>query len=200
MRVSKTKQKQIEIYRELLLNQNQSFNLFSRKESKLKLKLLFEQGALTGKALSLVFKSLSSPVLDIGSGNGFPGLLLAILFPKNVFYLCERSRKKAEFLKHTASRAKINNAKALCQSAEDLKETFEVVLSQAAGPLDQMLRLLEKVLSSKGQAFLWQSYSWKKNWPKTSLFIPTVFKSYKTLAGERLLLKIQKSPGPFKKG
>lgn len=192
MELSEAQKNQIEVFKMELLKRNKVISLFSRKNPNSQLKLLFDQGFLTGKYLSSIFKQAKSPVLDIGSGNGFPGLFMGILYPKAVFYLCERNRKKAEFLKTISSKARIPNIRILYQSAEEINTTFEVILSQAALPVEKMLKLLTKLLSHKGQAFLWKNSSWKEEWPGNKGFIPEVFKSYKAGNTERILLKLTK--------
>lgn len=194
MRLSKKKKQQIESYKNLVLEKNRALNLISRKNSELRLKLLLAQGLLAGEALAPALKSLSGPALDIGSGNGLPGLLLAILFPKKAFYLCERNRKKAEFLKSAASLASASNAKILCQSAEDINRRFEMIFSQAALPLKRISPVLEKVLAPQGQAFLWQGPSWERAWPRRGPLLAEIFRSYKSPSGEKFLLKVQKKP------
>ena len=111
MQFSDTQKNQIEIFRAELLEKNKAINLFSRKNPNSQLKFLFDQDFLTGKYLSSALKQAESPVLDIGSGNGFPGLLMGILYPETLFYLCERNRKKSEFLKSVLSKAEIHNIK-----------------------------------------------------------------------------------------
>ena len=193
MGFSKKQNNQIETFKKLLLKKNQSINLFSRKNPDFQLNFLFDQAFLVGKYLSPILKQVQSPVLDIGSGNGFPGLFLAILYPKNLFCLCERSRKKSEFLKYLLSQVELSNVKVLCKNTEEIKTSFQVILSQAALPIDKMLKLLTKLLSQEGQAFLWKSCSWKKEWPAKSDFLPEIFKSYKIGALEQVLLRVKKS-------
>ena len=187
------KKNQIKIFKNELLEKNKAINLFSRKNPNSQLKFLFDQDFLTGKYLSSALKQAESPVLDIGSGNGFPGLLMESYILKLCFILCERNRKKSEFLKSVLSKAEIHNIKILCQNAEEINRTFKIILSQAVLTLEKMLKLLTKLLFQKGQAFLWKSPSWEKEWPKNSIFIPEVFKSYKSGASERVLLRLIKS-------
>ncbi len=193
MRLSDRQKKQIKIFREILMEKNRLINLLSRKEPSARFSFLLEQGTLAGQALSPVFQSFSGPVLDIGSGNGFPGLLFAVFFPKTKFLLCEKKRKKAEFLKLALSETGASNGQALCQRAEEMKGPFSLILSQAALPLDKMLKLLNKILDKKGQAFLWQSSGWRAFWPETQNFIPEVFKAYKTRGSQKILLKVTKA-------
>ncbi len=193
MKLSQKQNNQVKVFKKLLLEHNPSINLFSRKNPDSQLKFLLDQGFQTGKFLSPVLKALQThPVFDIGSGNGFPGLLFSVLYSNNYFYLCERNRKKAEFLKWVLNKADIANAEVLCQNAEDIKKIFKIILSQAAMPLKEMLSLLGKLLSQDGQAFLWKSPSWKIEWPKDSVFTPEVFKSYNLGTVEQVLLKLKK--------
>ena len=78
-----------------------------------------------------------------------------------------------------------------CRRAEDFKERFPLVLSQASMPLAEMLKLLKKVLSSEGEAFLFKSPSWKKDGPKIKGFTAEVFKSYKTDRSKKLILRLK---------
>ncbi len=191
-RLSQGQEKQIQSFKGLLLEHNSSFNLLSRKNPQTQLRFLCRQVFYTAEVLSPFFQNIH-PVLDLGSGNGFPGLFLAILFPKNHFFLCERKRKKAEFLKFALHKAKIFNSKVFCQEAESLKKPFEIILSQAALPLDKMAKILTSLLKKPtGSAFLWQNETWPAKWHKDKAFSLKVFKTYKERGfSQKILLKIQ---------
>jgi len=191
MQLSEKQKNQIKIFEKALIEKNRFINLFSKKNPQTQLKLLMDQGLLTGEALETVCKSSSNPILDIGSGNGFPGLFMAILFPKTMFFLCEKTRKKAEFLKFVSNKAGLSNTKILPQRAEEIKTIFSTVISQAALPVEKILKLLNKILEKKGQAFLWQSSNWKASWPEKTKFIPEIFKSYKINSFEKVLLRVK---------
>lgn len=192
MKLPKKQAQQIAIFREELLKVNQKLNLFSRKNPEQQVNLLFDQGFLTGGFLESVFNRATGPILDIGSGNGFPGLLMGVLYPKTFFHLCERNRKKAEFLKYVSAKAEISNVKVFCKEAEELKKQFSIILSQAALPEKKMLKLLIKLLALSGEAFLWKSSCWEKSWPKNKNFIPEVFQSYEIGASKKILLRVRK--------
>ena len=81
--------RQIERFKGNLIEFGGRFNLFSRAGQELE--GLFEEGLVTGQLLSPLFST--TPVLDLGSGNGFPGLVCGILHPKTPFILCEKNRK-----------------------------------------------------------------------------------------------------------
>ena len=180
--------RQIEGFKKSLLEFGGRLNLFSRAGQELE--GLFKESLVTGRLLSPLFST--APVLDLGSGNGFPGLVCGILYPKTPFILCEKSRKRAEFLKQTLFHIKCPNIQVFCCPAEEMESPFSLVLSKATGPLDQILNLLEKLLTENGTAILWKSQNWKKDWPKTSLFSAKIFNPYTIEGKKRVLLQVKK--------
>lgn len=186
-------QKQIQLFREEILKANKKLNLLSRKDPENQFQLLLEGSLIAGEILKPVLNPAQSPVLDIGSGGGFPGLILALLFPKTPFVLCERRRKKVEFLKSTALSMDLKNVEVLCQSAESITQRFEMILSQACAPLDELLKILDLVLEKKGQAFLWQSPFWRSDFSGSKDFEVQIFQSYKIQNLEKVLLKVQRN-------
>ena len=182
--------KQFEIYKNLLQQFNKNFNLYSRSGS-FSLNDLFADSLFGALVLEKVFKTSSSPVLDMGSGNGFPGLVCAILYPETFFILCDRSLKKTEFLNHCVFKLNCSNVKVLCQEATDLKDKFKIALSKGTASTETVLKILQKVLSPEGKAFLWKNSHWKRDWPKESSFSPKVLKTYKIKEQTKVLLKVR---------
>lgn len=180
---------QLDIFKQNLFIFGNQFNLFSRSGKELE--FLFEESLITAQMLSPLFSA--AIVLDLGSGNGFPGLVCGILYPDTPFILCERNRKKAEFLKQALFHTKCSNIKVLCQPAEELKSSFSLILSKATGPMDRILTLLETVLDRKGSAIFWKSPNWDQDWPENPLFSAKIFKTYSLEGKKRTLLQIKRN-------
>jgi 16S rRNA (guanine527-N7)-methyltransferase len=105
-------------------------------------------------------------IADIGSGAGFPGLVLAIALPKASVRVIESRAKRASFLAEVVRVAKIENAAVSHARAEDLageddhRQAYDVVFSRALGTLDEFISLARpllrpsgKVLAMKGPRF-----------------------------------------------
>ncbi len=183
---------QIEAFKGFLIEGNSQINLFSRKNFEKQIETLLKESLCSVPLLEDILKNSKEKVLDLGSGNGFPGLVCSILYPETGFILCERNRKKAEFLKSTVFNLQVNNVEILCKNAEDIGVLFKKVLSQATASLQEVLKVLEKILDKeKGEAFLWKTALWEKDWLENSAFSAEVFKSYEIENSKRVLLKVR---------
>ena len=181
------KKQKLEQFKKLLLEKNQQINLLSRKNSRQKAEYLIKEGKKSVCLLKNFFGQENQKILDIGSGNGFPGILFAVFFPQNSFYLCEKKRKKAEAVKWLAFQCGLSNIQVLCQPAEGLKSEYDIILSQASMPLTQISALLKNLLTDSSKAFIWTS---EKQLPRSLLN----FKGeWLNLSGEtRRIVKLEK--------
>ena len=90
-------------------------------------------------------------VLDVGSGAGFPGLVLALFLQDSSFALLERSARKAAFLANVLLLLGLRNARVLQQDLRGLDERFDLVTFRAFAPLDRELPRLRRVLAPGGR-------------------------------------------------
>lgn len=90
---------------------------------------------------------------DVGSGGGFPGLVLAVAFPDKKFTLIERSGKKGLFLSNTAVMMQASNVEVRTEDAELVKEQFDLVLFRALGQFTQYFPALYRLTASGGHLF-----------------------------------------------
>jgi 16S rRNA (guanine527-N7)-methyltransferase len=83
-----------------------------------------------GIAKVITFKP-NTKILDVGTGGGFPGIPLAILFPEVDFYLIDIIGKKIKVVNEVASALGLKNVKAEQMRAENVKQDFDFIVSRA---------------------------------------------------------------------
>ncbi len=98
---------------------------------------------------------------DLGSGNGFPGLVYAILYPDQKVVLVDSDERKCEFLKHTVESLSISNASVLNTKIEKLSnDSIDQAICRGYAPLPRALLNLRKTVKSKGQIFHLKAAEW----------------------------------------
>lgn len=122
----------LSIYYEELIKYNSHTNLTSITEKKdVYLKHFYDSLTLVK---SIDFKG-KNKVLDIGSGAGFPGLVLKIFFPEIELVLLDSNRKKTDFLNLMIQKLELSNVEVIKERAEDYvkqaRESFDIVTSRA---------------------------------------------------------------------
>ena len=107
---------------------NSKINVISRKD----IDQLYVKHVLHSLAIAKIQKfEPGSYVLDVGTGGGFPGIPLAILFPETRFYLIDVILKKINVVKAVAESLDLKNVKAEQIRAENVKGDFDVIVSRA---------------------------------------------------------------------
>jgi 16S rRNA (guanine527-N7)-methyltransferase len=111
---------------------------------------------------SIVRSSFNGKVVwDIGSGNGFPGLVMAVLNRDTEFVLLDSDLKKLEFLKYMISTLKLVNARTEWKRIEDIKdESIEFGVSRGFAPLPRALLVTRKAFKKGGVYFHMKSQEW----------------------------------------
>lgn len=136
-------EKQIEQFNkleELYLDWNEKINVISRKDTE----SLYEKHVLHSLGIAKVMAfAPGTKVLDIGTGGGFPGIPLAILFPQTHFTLIDSIGKKITVVNAVAEGIGLENVTAIHGRAEKLKEKFHFVVSRAVTQMPEFLRWLK---------------------------------------------------------
>ncbi len=113
---------------------NNQINVISRKD----IDQLYERHVLHSLGIAKVINFLPGEnVLDVGTGGGFPGIPLAILFPETQFFLVDSIGKKIKVVKEVASALGLQNLKAEHLRAEQVDEKFDFVVSRAVTRLKE---------------------------------------------------------------
>lgn len=132
--INENQQKQLDVYADFLIKYNEHTNLTAIKEKKeIYLKHFYD---------SLVINPYIKPkqkILDIGTGAGFPGCVLALLNPETHFILLDSNNKKIKFLEELVKKLDLKNVELIHARAEvyvkNNLETFDLVTSRAVADL-----------------------------------------------------------------
>ena len=94
------------------------------------------------------FKAGTS-VLDLGTGGGFPGIPLAILFPECKFHLIDGTAKKIRVVQNIIEALELKNCTAQQVRSENLKRRFDFVTARAVTQIDKLVGLTQHLISKK---------------------------------------------------
>lgn len=134
-------QKQIDALDALYRDWNSKINVISRKD----IDNLYEHHVLHSLAIAkLIHFRPGTRILDFGTGGGFPGIPLAILFPDCQFRLIDGTGKKINVVNEVAKAIGLTNVEALHLRGEDEKGLYDFVVSRAVMPLADMVKIVRK--------------------------------------------------------
>ena len=120
--------KQFSQLQDLYEHWNTQINVISRKN----IAELYINHVLHSLAIAKVIQfKTGTKVLDIGTGGGFPGIPLAILFPETEFSLVDSIGKKIKVVNEVSSVIDLSNIRTMYDRAENINETFDFVVSRA---------------------------------------------------------------------
>ena len=127
---------------ELYAEWNSRINVISRKD----IDNLYTKHVLHSLALARLWGPLapSTTIRDIGTGGGFPGIPLAIMYPECRFHLIDRIGKKIRVASEVAAAAGLANVSFQHGDIGECRERFDYVVSRAVMPLDRLVRLIDK--------------------------------------------------------
>lgn len=125
---------------------NSKINVISRKD----IDNLYEHHVLHSLAIAKVLPfQPHTEILDVGTGGGFPGIPLAILFPECRFTLIDSIGKKIKVAQEVATALGLTNVECIQERAEEEQRKFDFVVSRAVMPLPDLVRLVQKNVSTK---------------------------------------------------
>ena len=133
---------------ELYRDWNSKINVISRKD----IDNLYEHHILhsLGIAEIINFKP-GTRIMDLGTGGGFPGIPLAIMFPEVQFHLVDSIGKKIRVCDEVRNALGLTNVTTEWTRGENLKDKYDFVVSRAVMPLTDLVKLVRKNISPKAQ-------------------------------------------------
>lgn len=125
---------------------NTKINVISRKD----IEQLYERHVLHSLAIAKIIQfKPGTKVLDVGTGGGFPGIPLAILFPETSFMLVDSIGKKIRVVNEVATALNLGNLQAEHIRVEDVKQTFDFVVSRAVTAFPRFVSMVRSKISSR---------------------------------------------------
>ncbi len=140
--------KQFSQLEDLYTDWNARINVISRKD----IDALYVKHVLHSLGIAKVQPFLpASKILDVGTGGGFPGIPLAIMFPKTQFVLVDSIGKKIKVVEAVAEALGLQNITAIHGRAENVKGEFDFIVSRAVTQMDDFVKWVRKKIRRKNK-------------------------------------------------
>lgn len=144
-------EKQLEQYAalfDLYQDWNSKINVISRKD----IDNLYLHHVLHSLAIAKILRfQPDTTLVDVGTGGGFPGIPLAIMFPECKFHLVDSIGKKVRVAQEVASAIGLTNVTFQHERMENVKEKYDFVVSRAVMPLADLVKLTRKNVAKGGK-------------------------------------------------
>lgn len=144
--LSPTQTAQFEQLDELYHDWNSKINVISRKD----IDNLYEHHVLHSLGIAEVinFKP-GTKIMDLGTGGGFPGIPLAIMFPECHFHLVDSIGKKVKVCTEVAQTLNLKNVTTEWTRAENIRDKYHFVVSRAVMPLADLVKIVRKNIATE---------------------------------------------------
>ena len=149
--VSASQKSQIDLMIDVYRFWNEKINLISRKD----FGYFYQRHVLHSLAICKIFDFVDdTKIMDLGTGGGFPGVPLAIMFPNVNFQLVDSINKKTKALQEIVKELNLNNVSVVNQRAEQVDGAFDFVVCRAVAKLNQLKSFTKgKVLNKHNHSF-----------------------------------------------
>lgn len=146
--ISEQQRNQFAMLNALYHDWNAKINVISRKD----IDNLYEHHVLHSLGIAEIIRFLpGSKVMDLGTGGGFPGIPLAIMFPETHFHLVDSTKKKIMVCDEVVKALGLTNVTTRWCRAEEEKEKFDFVVSRAVMPLVDLVKICRKNIAKESK-------------------------------------------------
>nr|BFD69021.1 hypothetical protein HAGR004_40430 [Bdellovibrio sp. HAGR004] len=150
----------LKTYHEELIKFNRTVNLISPKTLFVADALHFADAILASQVIYKANPKIDK-IFDLGSGNGFPGLVFALLYPQVQVVLIESDIKKVEFLKHMAAMLKASNCTVEHRTVESMPDnSMQFVMARGFNSISKAIMLVRKSVQKGGAFYHLKSEEW----------------------------------------
>lgn len=170
------------IYYDELSRFNPTINLVSVQSLEVADQVHFADSILAGQIV--LSNTKFQEIYDIGSGNGFPGLVLACLAPERSFVLVDKDQRKVEFLKNVISKLGLTNVKTQCTLIANLPEaSISCAISRGLASLTKSILGMNLKIKNGGEYYHMKSDAWVREvaeLPAQALYVwePSLIQNY----------------------
>ena len=151
-------------YLEIVYKKNKVVNLIGTKEKKdIFIKHILDSLSIFNIKILREGELKEKRIIDIGTGGGLPGMLLAIFLPQSKIFLLDKSKKKTGFLRETIEALDLRNIIVITDRAEELsrksnfREKFDIVIARAVTKLNILLELAIPFCTIHGKIIFYKS-------------------------------------------
>ncbi len=150
---------QFDLYYQLLVEENQKINLFSRKMNPEEIWTIHFMDSVS---LAEVYSDIrNETILDFGTGGGMPGIPINILFPENQLVFLDSIHKKINSIKNFCKKLDLNRADFVCSRIEDIDSVwygkFDRIICRSVKILPQYKKIMLKLLKENGVINLYKA-------------------------------------------
>lgn len=133
---------------DLYVDWNAKINVISRKD----IDELYERHVLHSLGIAKVMKfEPGAHVMDVGTGGGFPGIPLAIMFPETNFYLIDSIAKKIKVVNAVSEALGLQNVKAEQMRAQKVKDNYDFIISRAVTNMPDFVNWIKKKIKKENK-------------------------------------------------
>ena len=151
-------------YLEIVYEKNKVINLIGTKEKKdIFIKHILDSLSIFNLKVLSKGEHPGKKIIDIGTGGGLPGILLAIFLPESKIFLIDKSKKKTDFLRETIKALDLENIRVITDRAEELsrkvgfREKFDIVITRAVTKFNILLELAIPFCTINGRIIFYKS-------------------------------------------